>query len=169
MLRSLRMEFKNEYVCDICPKKYHLKWNLLRHMKCHNANKYECDQCPKVFLRQDNLKRHSFVHRNPESQLKTCDISFYLCPHCGQKFTKEVYAENHIEHCNKCDPIQCDLCNIFFPNLKTFSRHQCNNDMTNQCNWCQKTFKTKQTSNQHKKSHFDWSQSECTIVHSLWL
>ena len=110
-------------------------------MKCHNTNEYECDQCSRVFLRKDNLKRHVLVHSdNRKSQFETRESSFYLCPHCGQKFTKENYAENHIEHCKMTDPIQCDLCNIFFPNLKKFIDHHCNNVRPNQCNWCKKCF-----------------------------
>ena len=89
------MDFTTEYLCNNCPKKFKQKTNLVRHMKCHSDNQYECDQCSKFFLRKDSLKRHVLVHSTSRnSELETREKSFYLCPHCGKKITKENYAEN---------------------------------------------------------------------------
>ncbi|CAH0555423.1 unnamed protein product [Brassicogethes aeneus] len=50
--------------CIICPKQYHFRADLKRHMFVHNkkTNPYTCTTCGKGFSRKDHFKNHCLSH-----------------------------------------------------------------------------------------------------------
>ncbi|XP_047517583.1 zinc finger protein 569-like [Pieris napi] len=52
-----------QYVCEICNKSFHTKYNLMKHLTIHiDVKKFECDYCNSKFT----LKAYLFIH------IKTC-------------------------------------------------------------------------------------------------
>ena len=108
--------YEPSYQCEVCPKSFHCKSTLNRHMRIHTGEKpYACSKCDKRFHRKENLKNHEATHSD-EKNFK-CDIcpderSFktkhelsqhmvfhyepkHSCPKCGKKFYTSSNMKRH--------------------------------------------------------------------------
>ena len=66
------------YSCDICPKMYGDRDDLIRHINIHKGIKpYKCQYCNKAFNDKSNLKQHEKIHTGDKPfKCKTCEKAF---------------------------------------------------------------------------------------------
>ncbi|XP_041347500.1 zinc finger protein 250-like isoform X1 [Gigantopelta aegis] len=167
------------WFCHLCPKSYHNKKSLTRHVKHHEGAKLECHVCFKKFFARWELQQHIESHTD-------C----FLCTVCGKSFNwakslKRHFRQSHAGtkdfHCNHCKAsfkdhnglcghklnhcvksFLCSRCGAEFRFRKSLQFHEMNvcvkrlkarEGFTFKCGSCGKAFKTRRLLDQHELLH----------------
>ena len=73
------VEENKPYLCDMCPKSYHLQASLYNHKKVHDQKRYECEVCNKSFALKGNLLSHrKNVHFYNSLVCLDCQLEFHV-------------------------------------------------------------------------------------------
>jgi uncharacterized C2H2 Zn-finger protein len=111
------------FTCDYegCNKSFTLRDTLSKHIKQSHqgGDKFPCDRCPTVLSTKMSLTRH----------INACHLKLkqYYCEICKAAFTELKSLKNHARkiHMGIDDKnIECDLCELKFPNQWSLKRHQ---------------------------------------------
>ena len=80
-------DFRHNFPCIRCPKRFTMKKNLNRHMRIHTGNfNYYCDVCEKGFAQKGRYTDHIRGHKGLR----------YYCEHCGKAFTSNEQYRHHL-------------------------------------------------------------------------
>ncbi|XP_039536179.1 zinc finger protein 208 isoform X3 [Pimephales promelas] len=113
------MNSREEHVCEVCGKSYHMLGCFLKHKLVHDTqpavksfdyqvqqlkkNSYQCPDCAKVFSRamalQFHMKSHGFETGLPLMDSDSSERP--QCPTCYSFFASESILQNHQKHCVK--------------------------------------------------------------------
>ena len=105
---------ENEFICDLCDKKFPYKANLKRHIAdVHFKELKNCSKCSKVFG-EDNLKAHE----------DNClpKIQRFECWQCQKSFKKEKHYKEHIKVHDE-NTFNCELCDKSFTTQRVLNLH----------------------------------------------
>lgn len=112
--------------CDLCPKIYFSKSDLLNHMKnVHCEKRFACDVCDYKTANRNHIKKHKMIH-NEKVQ----------CPICKKLVTS---LRGHVRMHTK---VKCSICQ------KTMIKQSLRQHMANhvqKCKSCGETFEDKPT------------------------
>ena len=155
-----------EYICNVCKKKFNAERTLKRHVKSihekQTKEELQCKECDKKFTRHDNLERHlQEVHR-----ISTLNINFirelktnlFNCNYCDSSFGRKQTLNDHILSSHETldsDSLQCALCSKIFVNVRNKNRHVStihrNVGQEYECKYCEKKFGRKDNLTKHVK------------------
>ncbi|KAL4227353.1 hypothetical protein ACF0H5_012797 [Mactra antiquata] len=171
------------WLCNICPKSYTTKHNLVAHILDHSDIKpHLCLVCGKYFKQLSHLNTHMLTHDN---------LKPYVCTLCGKGFTQISHLKRHETVHMGSKPYICDVCNRGFTFPSELRLHkdkhvsgtekcmECNEEfeswsllqehlITNehcsnlQCKYCQKFFKFPSLLRDHILTHVGTRPFICT-------
>ncbi|XP_035699773.1 zinc finger protein 510-like [Branchiostoma floridae] len=103
--------------CHLCEKTFHMKKNMIEHMKTHGA-RFECDACDKIYKSKKALvKHHKAIHTENASKDFVCDI-------CSKAFRRKQYLSQHLVHHSTERKFICELCGKKFKTKQHMQVHQ---------------------------------------------
>ncbi|KAL5015263.1 hypothetical protein ScPMuIL_009533 [Solemya velum] len=136
-----------EYKCQLCPKSFQWKANLIRHQVFHDNNKnYQCENCDKVFTDPSNLQRHiRSQHLGARS---------HTCTECGKTFSTSSGLKQHQHIHSSVKPFQCEVCLKAYTQFSNLCRHKrmhadCRQQI--KCKDCGQAFSTVTSLSKHKR------------------
>nr|XP_040050660.1 zinc finger and SCAN domain-containing protein 12-like [Gasterosteus aculeatus aculeatus] len=104
-----------QYVCNICGRRFTDNSNLKAHIKIHSGEKpYSCITCGKTFTDKSNLKAHIRIHTGEKP---------YSCITCGKTFTRKSHLRSHTRIHTGEKPYPCKICERCFRNSSNLIGH----------------------------------------------
>lgn len=158
-------DIKNKYQCEICPKKFGTKPNLMAHMRIHaGIRNYTCDQCGKSFVQKGNLENHLLTHTA---------VRPFKCTICNKAFKTVIRLRKHSSVHTGLKPHQCDVCGRQFRERGTLKEHHRihTGAMPFTCEYCGKCFRFKGVLTTHRRQHTGerpYSCLECQHHFTNW-
>ncbi|CAE1322811.1 Histone-lysine N-methyltransferase MECOM,MDS1 and EVI1 complex locus protein EVI1-A,MDS1 and EVI1 complex locus protein EVI1-B,Transcription factor hamlet,Histone-lysine N-methyltransferase PRDM16 [Acanthosepion pharaonis] len=140
------MDEDKEYICNLCPKKFDWKADLVRHQAHHSENRFPCENCDKVFTDPSNLQRHiRSQHVGARS---------HACPECGKTFATSSGLKQHQHIHSSVKPFQCEVCLKAYTQFSNLCRHKrmhadCRQQI--KCKDCNQVFSTVTSLGKHKR------------------
>ena len=134
--------------CDLCPKTFNSKSNVIRHRSRHFKPKRPCPQCGKQFHNDFSVKQHLFhVHSNQKN---------FVCHICDYATLTKTSLQLHIIRNHTKDyPLSCDVCGKGYTKKHLLDAHRrsVHEGVEYACEECGKTFKYVHTLQNHRKLH----------------
>ncbi|RZC42211.1 gastrula zinc finger protein XlCGF52.1-like [Asbolus verrucosus] len=144
-----------KYGCDLCSRKFPLKWGFEQHMRRHTGDKrFVCHICEKPFVSKSELQKHMGYHSK---------VRPFNCAHCDKAYKEKRVYEIHLTKThgigNAKVPVRvkkfaCHVCpNTFFDKQK-LERHLRTHSGVKpyDCHQCDKKFTDKYYLKQHLKN-----------------
>ncbi|CAH1176122.1 unnamed protein product [Phaedon cochleariae] len=142
---ELKESESEQFICDICLKKFKRLRYLVFHMDLHTG-KHTCRLCYKVFARKENLSFHP------------CKSYYKMkCELCDKLFYQRKYLNNHMKSAHSS--FNCKICKQSFSSKVNLIDHDCSTKYSLvkthlfSCNVCSKKFRNKKYYRMHMKSH----------------
>lgn len=161
----LPAEMKNCYQCDLCPKRFGTRPNLMAHKRIHEGVRdYTCDQCGKSFVQKGNLDNHLLTHTVTRP---------FSCSECGKSFKTSIRLRKHSAVHSDLKPFTCDVCGRQFRERGTLKEHHRihTGAMPFTCEYCGKNFRFKGVLTTHRRQHTGerpYSCLECQHHFTNW-
>lgn len=163
-IKTVHMEPRNTYFCDICSTQLSSKKSVIRHMNnIHlKIQKYKCNICTTEFPNESLRKMHLMQIHNV--------IPPKECPYCDYRAFTKAHITRHIQRHRGDRRFKCSVCSFAFVTLYQLQTHEAvHSDERNfECNECLKRFKTKKSLGAHKKSHLPY-EYECEVCSRSFL
>lgn len=168
--------------CNVCPKFYATKNNLVTHLLGHyGAKEFSCTVCDKTFNQATRLRFHMLTHKGKQP---------YTCSICQRSFAQMIHLKRHIlTHDNK-QPYCCKACVKGFALMSELQSHlelhkrqpTINNDFAVptfgkepeqpadlKCEVCGRKFLFPSQMKDHMLTHSQVRRFECTICKMKFL
>ena len=84
------------FVCQVCDKKFAVKYNLVQHQATHSEMKhFKCSICPegRFFKTKGGLNNHMVYHYEPKFSCSHCDYKTHTKSHL-KRHEKTHYKKN---------------------------------------------------------------------------
>ncbi|CAC5403078.1 KRAB [Mytilus coruscus] len=113
---ELLVDIKSEqYICNICNKKFQHKGWLENHKKLHEPALLLCNICDRFFKNISDLKQHEVedhvTHRNiPELSEGKHNEQSYKCDICNKEFIRKPLLDAHLLQHKRQKPFGCNFC-----------------------------------------------------------
>ena len=170
--------------CYDCGKIFSTKANLKRHISVHNEEQrksFNCEYCGKGYKRQSDLRVH--VQKQHLPIVSETDESYeFKCDKCTKSFQDEntliehacfpkdnsflnEYLVSKSTNNNKNEGIvQCEFCDKTFERNKYLKAHETIHLIGSEypCNYCLKTFASKDRLSTHNSNYHKQSKSSLT-------
>ncbi|XP_071945496.1 histone-lysine N-methyltransferase MECOM-like isoform X2 [Antedon mediterranea] len=136
-----------EFKCELCPKTFNWKANLIRHQSTHNSERqYSCENCSKVFTDPSNLQRHIRTQHH--------GARCHACPECGKTFATSSGLKQHTHIHSSIKPFTCEVCLKSYTQFSNLCRHKrmhidCRTRL--KCMGCGQVFSTVTSLNKHRR------------------
>ena len=178
------------FKCEECQLNFHVKANLLAHIRVHTGEKFKCDfpSCEKAFSSAAYLKQHARIHVHgaeisrpfkctsvgcdksfiDKSNLRTHQIAHeekkFHCVICDKKFrTNQSLKTHHLKHTD-VKQFTCHICGVLFKYKNQcydhVRAHTAKRDF--ECFHCSKTFIKKTLLVAHMQTHLTVRKFNCT-------
>ncbi|XP_028133387.1 zinc finger protein 226-like [Diabrotica virgifera virgifera] len=176
---GIKHESTKMFKCNNCDKTFAKKHNLNQHLKAHSKlTVYDCKICLKRFQRISSLRRHDkIVHKG---------IKPFKCEICNKEFATPLRKQEHLRIHTGERPYVCNICGFTFKKYSTYYAHDIRHKIKRgeipkstkipkkyptkppknkkdlECEFCQKSFSSKQAVSVHKQIHFGEKCFLCT-------
>ncbi|XP_022916421.2 transcription factor hamlet-like isoform X1 [Onthophagus taurus] len=155
---------KDDYRCELCPKAYSFRPNLIKHRSVVHGEhrKYHCENCTKVFTDPSNLQRHIRTHH--------VGARSHACPDCGKTFATSSGLKQHTHIHSSVKPFQCEVCFKAYTQFSNLCRHKrmhADCRMQIKCGKCGQTFSTVTSLTKHKRFCDSTTPSQITTPNQL--
>lgn len=134
------------YKCDLCPRKFILKAQLVIHMHNHDTSQqYNCNVCNETFSTELQLKGH----------IRAVHTSF-LCSECGKTFKNNSLLTSHQKVHNSDRPFVCSKCPSRFKWKVALTYHMTihQTERKHVCETCGLSFTTRSAMKGHMSEYF---------------
>jgi len=144
----------------------------------HSKLKYKCKHCDHVAQSLGNLKVHEKIHQNIKCQ--SCRKLFksaeekseheclkpdrFHCDQCEKSYLVKAELKKHINISHEGQRFPCTVCSDILSSSQALKRHIKNVHELKvknfKCQFCEKSFKDKQTLQKHEKIHDESTKSD---------
>ncbi|XP_059608718.1 zinc finger protein 709-like [Phlebotomus argentipes] len=134
------------YDCDLCPKRFSRRDNLLEHRRLHTGvGLVSCEYCPMKFTTHARFRKHVVKH----TERKT-----FPCPHCEKEFASQHYLGIHLlTHSEDQLPYPCELCSKAFSRSNALRNHMYSHMKQFPCSKCALVFPSDRQLKRHRRMH----------------
>lgn len=150
------------YKCEECQAGFHVKANLLSHIRSnHTGEKFKCNfpNCEKSFSTVSYFKQHQLLHIHGNNIPRPLVCSFQGC---GKTFSdKNSQRAHQMTHEEK--KFNCEICHCKFRTLQSLKIHHLKHTDIKQftCHICGVLFKYKNQCYDHVRAHTAKRELEC--------
>ncbi|RVE52640.1 hypothetical protein evm_002759 [Chilo suppressalis] len=128
-------EFKVQFRCHLCDKRFAVQKRLQFHYRSLHLNKKggKCTLCSKQFINYKKWANHERLHVTEG----------FICDICGKRFLFRHQIIDHLKYHNEENSFICDVCGRGFKRNNNLKQHiQTRHDSSNvKCTHCNKMFK----------------------------
>lgn len=147
------------FKCDECHASFHVKANLLSHIRIHTGEKFKCDftDCEKSFSTLSYFKQHQMLHIHGNNFPRP-----FKCSFCDKSFPdKNSHRSHQMIHEEK--KLNCEICGSKFRTKQSLSIHHLKHTDIKQftCHICGVLFKYKNQCFDHVRAHTAKREFEC--------
>lgn len=138
----------NEFVCDLCGKRFTSRQSVYQHIQKHVGQKFLCNICGKCLSNRNNLtKHHKTVHLKEKN---------YQCTTCEKRYDSSYRLRIHQNSHQNIRLFGCVLCPQRFITTSALSRHKKTVHKQGQlyeCNVCFRKFNIAYNMRAHMVTH----------------
>uniref|UniRef100_A0A8D9DWP6 GDNF-inducible zinc finger protein 1 n=1 Tax=Cacopsylla melanoneura TaxID=428564 RepID=A0A8D9DWP6_9HEMI len=146
---------ESSHFCYVCKKSYTNKNSLKRHFRTTHTNyqKFSCSLCHKTFKAKDALQKHIRSLHAPHR---------FKCSACPKTFNRKDALASHARLHVDEKPFGCDICGARFAQNQNLYAHKLKHrDKSHLCQYCDKSFYTKQLRDKHHLTHTNKRSFQC--------
>ncbi|XP_017081419.1 zinc finger protein weckle [Drosophila eugracilis] len=146
--------------CPDCPKKFSLRYNMERHIKCHvplpKRKQYSCNSCDKKFATSASAQQHEqYMHLDERPRP-------VICEQCGVGVHSMSALKEHVLKHTDYAPFECEVCKKCFKSANRLKHHKETHDPHKYiCPECGMQLNSRTTLNRHRLVHTDQMQHKC--------
>lgn len=184
---ALKHEGLKPHTCHYCDFRTTRRYRLDAHESLHTGvGRISCDQCDQTFGTNSKMRLHrQRVHeKQPTHFCQLCDYSGYsandvtrhtLCCHTGELcytctdcpagFSSETALKQHSQRLHqKTTSMVCPHCDFSCRSEATLKSHVQRKHPQLQCPSCQASFETRESLEEHRKTHFSQRCTLCSFA-----
>lgn len=154
--KTVSVEKKYDFVCEICNKSFLSEHNLRAHKNVHNrdTSHHICHICGWHFKERSNLKQHLESHGNNKTSCGICN-----------KQLSHRYMQEHMKIHEGQKEFQCSTCGHQFVSRERLKRHMVRHsgEPKYKCDLCPKAYTRSDKLLYHRRSHEEQMSYVCSV------